>query len=492
MSRTVVALLLALLLTNQTLSAAEPASPPNILFIMVDDLRPELGCLGSAVAKAPRLDELASRSLVFDRAYCQQAHCMPSRFSLLSGCRPDTAEIWAKKDPRPALSGKPFLPSHFKSNGYKCIGLGKISHSGKYEEPSCWSEPHRMPPNYPFEYRTRAGQALVAEIQQKAADSGLPDPFEDTPANKRRGMPYECLDVQDNELGDGQLADEAIVALEELAGRPFFLGVGFLRPHLPFVAPKKYWDLYTPEELPDVDPTMERGGLSGLSANNSHELRSQYQGVPDKGPLPKELTRNLWHGYLACVSYVDAQIGRILDTLERLDLDSNTIVVVSGDHGFHLGDLGLWCKATNFEAATRTALIIHVPGHNAAGTRTESIVELVGLYPTLCDLAGLSKPDHLQGESFAELFSDPTRQPIKAAFSQYSRGSAMGRAIRTPRYRFVEWRERETGELLGQELYDHENDASEAVNQAQSGKYTEVVKSLSRQLQAATRQHRVQ
>jgi iduronate 2-sulfatase len=425
-------------LTARTTWAGEPDSRPNVLFIMVDDLRPELGCFGSLDVHSPRIDELAARGLVFDRAYCQQAHCMPSRFSLLSGRRPDTAGIWAKEDPRPALAGKPFLPAHFRNHGYYCVGLGKISHNSRYEEPSCWSEPHQMPPNYPFEYRTRAGQALVARMQDEAAAAGLPDPFEGVPANIRRGMPYESLDVADNALGDGQLADEAVAALERLAGRPFFLGVGFLRPHLPFVAPKRYWDLYDPKNLPEVDPTAAHDGLSGLSANDSRELRRQYRGVPAKGPLPEELSRNLWHGYLACVSYIDAQIGRILDALERLDLASNTIVVISGDHGFHLGEIGLWCKGTNFEAATRTPLIIHAPGMNASGRKTESIVELVGLYPTLCDLAGLPKPDHLEGDSFAALLSDPALEPIEAAFTQYPRGNSMGRAIRTPRYRLVD------------------------------------------------------
>lgn len=483
-------LLLLLLIPVQAAQAVEPESRPNILFIMVDDLRPELGCFGSRIAQSPRMDELASRGVAFQRAYCQQAHCQPSRYSLLSGCRPDTAEIWKKNDPRPALAGKPFLPAHFKNHGYESIGLGKIAHSGRFEEPTCWSQPHRMPPNYPFEYRTRAGQALVAKVQREAAAAGLPDPFEDTPANKRRGLPYESLDVLDNELGDGQLADEAIAALEQLGDRPFFLGVGFLRPHLPFVAPKRYWDLYDPQDFPKVDPNVERGGIPGLSANNSHELRSQYQGVPAKGPFSDELNRNLWHGYLACVSYVDAQIGRILDALERLDLDSNTIVVVAGDHGFHMGEIGLWCKATNFEAATRTPLIIHVPGNPAAGAKTDSIVELVGLYPTLCDLAGLPKPDHLQGESFAVLLDDPQLAPIKAAFSQYDRRNSMGRAIRTPQYRLVEWRDLNSGELQGRELYDHERDDLEATNLAESPEYSDVVESLSKRLQATTHRYR--
>lgn len=457
----------------------------NVLFIMVDDLRPELGCYGQTNVYSPRIDELASRGLVFEHAYCQQAHCRPSRLSLLSGCRPDTAGIWTKQDVRPALADKPFLPAHFRSHGYKCIGLGKLAHNNQ-ESADSWSEPHAMPSNYPFEYRTRAGQALVAEKQRESSEAGLPDPFANVPANKRRGLPYECLEVSDSELGDGQIADEAIHALESFEGRPFFLGVGFLRPHLPFVAPKKYWDLYDPAVLPAVDPAAAHTGLPRLSATDSYELRTQYQGVPAKGAFPDQLNRNLRHGYLACVSFVDAQIGRILDALERLDLASNTVVVIAGDHGFHLGEIGLWCKATNFEAATRTVLIIHAPGMKAGGAKTNSLVELVGIYPTVCDLASLPKPSHLQGDSFAALLDDPSLKPIDGAFSQYSRGSNMGRAIRTQRYRFIEWRHQESGKLVGRELYDHESDSNETTNLAGQPEYAELIKSLSAKLQEAT------
>jgi arylsulfatase A-like enzyme len=448
---------------------------------MVDDLRPELGCYGSPHVRTPRIDQLAARGLVFERAYCQQAHCASSRFSLLSGCRPDTAGIWTNRDVREALADKPFLPAHFKHHGYHTVGLGKIAHNN-WEEPSCWTEPHRMPANYPFEYRTRSGRALVAELQRKAAAAGRPDPFEGIPEKIRRGLPYESLEVGDGDLGDGQLADEAIAALERMNGRAFFLGVGFLRPHLPFVAPKKYWDLYDPAALPTVDVYATHGGLPGLSANDSRELRMQYRGVPAKGPLPGELARNLWHGYLACASYVDAQVGRILDALDRLDLASSTIVVLASDHGFHLGEIGLWCKATNFEAATRSVLIVHAPGMKAANTRTASVVELLGLYPTLCDLTGLPHPDHLQGASFAALLDDPSLRIVDAAFSQYARGESMGRTIRTRRYRFVEWRRRKDDQLTGRELYDHDHDPHETTNLAERPEYQALIKSLSRKL----------
>lgn len=215
---------------------------PNVLFMLVDDLRPELGCYAVKRVVTPHLDRLADRGVVFERAYCQEALCMSSRFSMLSGCRPDTAQIWTNKDVRKQLSGKTFLPAHFKAHGYHSIGLGKVAHNG-WEEPLCWSEPHFLPANYPFEYRTRAGQALVKKLQTEAAAGGRLDPFRKVPERIRRGLPVESLDVADNELGDGQLADEAIAVLRRVKDRPFFLALGFLRPQLPFVAPKKSFDL---------------------------------------------------------------------------------------------------------------------------------------------------------------------------------------------------------------------------------------------------------
>jgi iduronate 2-sulfatase len=473
--------LLSLLLVIPCSHGLAAEDRPNVLFIMVDDLRPELGCHGFAHAITPRIDALAKRGLLFDRAYCQQAHCSASRFSMLSGCRPDTAKIWTNQDPREALRGTPFFPEHFKNHGYHTIGLGKIAHNNQ-EEPACWSEPHRMPENYPYEYRTRAGQALVARLQREAAETGLPDPFADVPANIRRGMPYESLEVEDHELGDGQLADAAIEALEKMERRPFFLAVGFLRPHLPFVAPKKYWDMQDLDKFPEIDPLAAHGGIPGMSSTDSRELRTQYRGVPASGPLPPELIQNLWHGYLACATYVDAQIGRILDTLERLQLADRTIVVLASDHGFHLGETGIWCKATNFEAAARVTLLVSAPGMKAAGGRTQSIVELVGLYPTLCELAGLPAPRHLQGASFACLLDDPSMEPVGVAFSQYPRGDNMGRAIRTDRHRLVEWRDRKTGQLAGRELYDLLTDPWETTNLSRQPEHGALIEELSERL----------
>lgn len=469
------------------LHAAAPAR--NVLFVVVDDLRPELACYGATHAVTPNLDRLAARGVVFERAYCQEAICMSSRFSLLSGCRPETRGIWTNRDLRKQLADLPFLPAHFKNHGYHSIGLGKIAHGG-WEEPSCWSEPHFLPAHHPFEYRTKAGEALVKQLQAEAAAAGKPDPFRDVPEKIRRGLPAESLEVADSDLGDGQLADEAIAVLRRVEDRPFFLALGFLRPHLPFVAPKTYFDLYDPAKLPLAPVGDAPSAMPAIASNGSGELRRQYREVPAAGPIPEPLARQLLHGYLACVSYVDAQMGRVLEELDRLGLSDNTIVIFTSDHGFQLGDLGLWCKATNFETATRVPLIIRAPGAKANGARSRALVELVGLYPTLCDLAGLPKPPHLEGASFAPLLDDPRQPLFKAALSQFPRGGAMGRSLRTDRHRYTEWVDQKSGKIVARELYDHETDPHEAANLAATAGTQTLIEELSRQLDQARRQGR--
>jgi len=454
---------------------------PNVLFIIVDDLRPELGCYGVEEVRTPHIDRFAKEALLFERAYCQQAACMSSRHSLLSGFRPDTRKIWTNRDVRKSLQDIDFLPAHFRRHGYHTVGIGKVAHNN-WEDPRCWSEPHRMPKNGAYEYRTPAGRALVEKMQREAAAAGRPDPFAKIPEKIRRGMPWESLDVADNELGDGQIADTALKALDRLQDRPFFLAVGFLRPHLPFVAPKRYWDLYDPDKLPTPETTSPPKGAPALANNRSSELLRQYRGLPSRLPLNPELSKQLVHGYYACVSYIDAQIGRVLDGLKQRGLSENTIVVVTSDHGFQLGDLGMWCKATNFELSTRVPLLIRTPGMTAGGKKTTSLVELVGLYPTLCDIVGLPKPDHLQGNSFAALLGEPDLTLRKTAVSQYYRGSAMGHSIRTTGFRYTEWRERENGKLLHRELYDHRTHSREDVNLAAQPNLADQVKELSKLL----------
>jgi len=462
---------------------------PNVLFIMADDLRPELGCYGVKHVVTPNLDRLAAQGVRFERAYCQEAICMSSRFSMLSGCRPDTRGIWTNRDVRKQLADLPLLPEHFKNNGYRSIGMGKIAHGG-WETPSCWSEPYFLPANIAYEYRTRAGRTLVKKLQDEAAAAGRPDPFLRVREEIRRGLPVESLDAEDNELGDGQLADKAIAVLSQVKDRPFFMGLGFLRPHLPFVAPKKYFDLYDPAKLPLAPADTLPTGMPALAVNHSGELRTQYREVPAKGPIPEPLARHLLHGYLACASYVDAQIGRVLDELDRLDLGKNTIVVFTSDHGFHLGDLGQWCKATNFEVAARVPLIIRAPGMKAQGAQSRALVELVGLYPTLCDLAQLPKPAHLEGASFAPLLDEPEKPLLDAALSQFPRNGAMGRSLRTDRHRYTEWADQKSSKIVARELYDHENDPHETVNLAGKPEMQSLMESLSRRLKEARGRNR--
>jgi len=476
-SRIYFALLLPAILALTTLSAA---SPPNVLFLIVDDLRPEMGCYGADVIQTPHIDALAEQSLLFDRAYCQQGVCMASRNSMLSGLRPDARRIWTNRDVRKAFHDIDLFPAHFRKNGYHSIGIGKIAHNG-WEDPRCWSENHLKPENIGYEYRTRAGRKIVERMQREATAAGRADPFRDIPGNIRRGMPWESLDVGDSELGDGQIAELAIAALDRARGReePLFLAVGFLRPHLPFVAPKKYWDIYEPGELPQpLVAAFPVGAFKG-DHNQSRELLMQYRGLPKKTPLNAETTEKLVHGYLASVSYVDAQIGRVLQGMRDLGMEDDTIVVLTSDHGFQLGDQSMWGKATNFELSTRVPLLIKAPGMSVAGQRSASLVELVDLYPTLCDLAGLPKPQHLQGNSFAKLFDNPDLDEQEFAFSQYSRAGAMGHSVRSKNFRYTEWRKIEGGELIHKALYDLRDGEAETGNVLGDKSLVDVVVKLS-------------
>jgi arylsulfatase A-like enzyme len=451
-----------------------------VLFIIVDDLRPEMGCYGADVIQTPHLDALAEHALVLDRAYCQQAACMASRNSMLSGLRPDARRIWTNRDVREAFADIDLFPAHFRKNGYRSIGIGKIAHNG-WEDPRCWNDKHLVPENISYEYRTRAGRKLVEQMQEEAKAAGQPDPFRKLPEKIRRGMAWESLDLGDSELGDGQIADLAISALERTRDRekPLFLAVGFLRPHLPFVAPKKYWDLYDPSELPQPPVATFPEGASQEDDNRSRELLTQYRGLPKKTPLDAKTTEKLVHGYLASVSYVDAQIARVLKGLRDLGMEDDTIVIVTSDHGFHLGDQSMWGKATNFELSTRVPFLIRAPGMSAAGQRSASLVELVDLYPTLCDLAGLPKPEHLQGSSFAKLLDDPGSDEQKFALSQYPRAGAMGHSVRTKDFRYTEWREIEGGKLIHRALYDLRDGEVERRNVADDKSFREITVRLS-------------
>jgi arylsulfatase A-like enzyme len=302
-----------------------------------------------------------------------------------------------------------------------------------------------------------------------------------------RGPSWEDPDVADNQLNDGRTADEAIKALQALKGKPFFLACGFLKPHLPFIAPQKYFEPYPLEKVRLAGNPNPPEDVPPPAMTDSGELRA-YSDIPDKGPIPAEKARELVRAYYAAASYTDAQIGRVLDELERLGLADDTVVVLWGDHGWHLGEHGLWCKHTNFEVATRSVLLVRAPGR-ARGERTNALVEFVDIYPTLCELVGLPVPKGLEGASFAPLLKDPARPWKSAAFSQYPRKELMGHSMRTDRYRYTEWADRDgKAAPVGVELYDHQSDPGENVNLANRPECKELAARLAARLHAGWRE----
>lgn len=460
---------------------ATAAEPLNVLFIAVDDLRPELRCYGATHMQTPNIDRLAAGGLLFDRAYCQVAVCNPSRNSVLSGARPDTTRILNNQTfLNTTMPDVVTLPQHFKDHGYASISLGKIFHHSEREPgdvSQAWSEPswyHGTPYRNWF---TTDSDALIKRLK------ALPE--KERP-KLTRGPPFEAADQPDDAYPDGMLAAKAIETLGRLKdGKPFFLGVGFHKPHLPFTCPQKYWDLYPAAEVKLPSNATRTAGAPEPAFHTWYELRS-YGGVPPTGGISDDTALNLIRGYRACVSYLDAQVGRVLEELQRLGLAERTIVVFWGDHGYHLGENGLWTKMTNFELGTHVPLLVRVPKQATAGRRTAALVELVDLYPTLVDLCGLPTPGHLEGTSFATLLSDPNRPWKQAAFSQYLRPGKppiMGRSIRTADHRYTEWTDPQ-GEVVGVELYDEQSDPRETVNLAADVNHRATVVRLATELKA--------
>jgi len=452
------------------LQAASPK--PNVLLICVDDLKPLLGCYGERAVKSPNIDRLAASGMVFERAYCNQAVCAPSRNALMTGMRPTSLGIYdLGTNFRAAAPDAVTLPQYFARHGYRTEGLGKIFHvgHGNHEDPESWSVPHWH------------AKVVAYALPESRATNGLSREealFDNVPTEKARRLPrgaaYESADVPDNTYPDGRIAEEAMRRLRaaKQRGEPFFLAVGFVKPHLPFCAPKKYWDQYDPAAFKLPARRMPPDGAPAYAPQFGGELR-QYRGVPDAGALPEGMQRTLIHGYHAAISYMDAQLGRVLDELDRLALSKSTIVVLWGDHGWHLGDHGIWCKHTNYEQATRIPLIIRAPRVTKPGSRTQALVETVDLYPTLAELAGLpgpKLPQAFDGESFVASLKRPKASTKEAIFHVYPRsprekGPILGRAVRTERYRLVEWKA--PGASLGSadiELYDYELDPAETRN----------------------------
>jgi arylsulfatase A-like enzyme len=468
---------------------ASESERPNVLFIAVDDLRPELGCYGVKEIISPNIDALADRGVTFSRAYCQQAVCNPSRVSLLTGLRPDSAKVWdLVTEFRDTVPDAVTLPEHFKHNGYYAVGMGKIFHN-PFPDPQSWTIPEQPKP---AGHRLYSAE-IVQRLQQARAKARRAGMSKQQIGHRVRGPATDCEDVPDNQRYDGALCDLALEHLRQADSqeKPFFLAVGFILPHLPWTPPKSYWDLYDPAEIPPAANGFLPKGMPPVafgdrSQGGMYELMDcmDFKDAPSPfdGSLTEAQQRRLKHGYYASVSFIDAQVGRLLEELDRLELTDNTIVVLWGDHGWKLGEHNGWCKQTNYEIDTRSPLLIAAPGANANGERCDALVEFVDIYPTLCELAGLPVPSKLEGVSLASLLEDATGTVKTAALSQFPRRHAgvqyMGYTMRTDRYRYVEWLRLDTAELTDVELYDEQADPHENVNIAASSGQEDLLKRL--------------
>ncbi|MFC2094030.1 sulfatase [Bacteroidota bacterium] len=480
---------------------------PNILFIAIDDLRPELGCYGTEYVKSPSIDRLAENGIMFTQSYCQSAVCNPSRASLLTGLRPDRIKVWdLRTDFRDTSPDVVTLPQHFKNNGYHTVGIGKIYHNVLPDSLS-WSEPKLHIKGYPFDpdavYRNEKNVASLEEKKQKIIAEGNQERYIDRIGEwYLKDVAYEIVDAPDDVYFDGAQTDVALEKIEELTNKekPFFFAIGFYRPHLPFNVPKKYWDMYEREKIPLAENDYIPKDAPLMAINNLRELRgyTDFKTIPHPGDgqISEDQTRALKHGYLASVSYIDAQVGRLINKLKELKIDDNTIVVLWGDHGWKLGEHGSWCKMTNYEIDTKVPLIFSIPQLKGKSIKSKRMVEFVDVYPTLCELAGISIPETLEGTSAVPLFENPDRPWKKAAFSQFLREGIwiapdgveyMGYSIRTEIYRYTEWVNWESKELAAIELYDHTTDPNENINIAGIEENESVIIEISERLKLGWR-----
>lgn len=438
---------------------------PNVLMIVIDDLRPSLGCYNDPIAKTPNMDRLASTSRVFQRAYCHQAVCGPSRTSILTGLLPDHTGVWHNRNLfRSTLPDLVTLPQCFKNHGYHAQSLGKVFSGDERElDPVSWSAPELL------------------------KEKGWRNYAQPKPAGDGKGEATERADVADNSYPDGLLAELAVRTLQEFKknDRPFFLAVGFFKPHLPFNAPKKYWDMYDPRQF-RADANKRPSNAPDYAFPDHLELAG-YRNIPKDEKVSAEQSAHLRHGYYSCVSYVDAQVGKVLEGLRAAGLDQSTIVVLLGDHGFSLGEADHWCKDTNFENDTRVPLMIRVPGIKPGPS--SALIEYVDIYPTLSQLANLSSPVGLDGKSFTAVLDDPLASHRDMVLSQFSRPfragnpEIMGYSLRTDTHRYTRWINWQAKEVLSEELYDYTSPASviqqgsfavEIANVAQSTDYDEL------------------
>ena len=441
---------------------------PNVLFIAIDDLRPELGCYGQEHILSPNIDRIAQTGIVFNKTYCNVPVCGASRASLLTGVRPGNKRFktfLAKADDD--LPGHLSLPRHLKNSGYYTVSLGKVYHQ-KMDDTAGWSER----PWHPKTSGVTRDYILPASIDTVKNNS--------TKKKNGNGPAWEAAEGDDDIYNDGKTTLKALQKLEQLneQNQPFFLAVGYYKPHLPFNAPKKYWDMYNRDSINlAMNPYIPQNAPNAAIHNNN-ELRKQYHGVPEEAPLPNDYARSLRHGYYACISYIDAQIGMLVSKLKELELDNNTIIVIWGDHGWNLGEHTMWCKHNNFITSLRAPLIINIPG-KTSGTKSDAISEFVDSYPTITELCGVETPSHCEGSSLVKAIEDHSYEGKKATYSKWHNGLT----IRTKRYQYTEWTNPKTKEVYARMLYDHVTDPNENMNIAELPENQDLVKELSTQLQ---------
>jgi len=453
-------------------AAGTSATQKNVLMILVDDLKPQFGAYGADYVKSPNLDKLAARGMRFDRAYCNQAVCAPSRNNLMVGLRSTSLGIYnLSRGFREAVPDAVTLTQYFMQNGYTAEGVGKVFHigHGNYGDEASWSVPFHKDKVIDYVLEESTGGQLTREEalfanQNLSNNNSLP-----------RGAAWEKADVADDAYADGRIALEGIKRLNKFkkSGEPFFLALGFTKPHLPCNAPSKYWDLYDPSVFKLTERDTLPDGAPKYAGKSPRTEVANYTPVPESGVGDdKELARKLIHAYFASLSYMDAQLGKVIDELDRLGMAEDTVIMLWGDHGWHFGDHGTWTKHTNYEQDNRIPLIFVAPGVTKPGSSTDAFTETVDIYPTLAELAGLPEPrvpQRLDGISVVSVFKDPGSSVRNHAYHAFARGKRIGRAIRTDRYRMVEWKSAGALESEAEyELYDYKIDRLEKTNIAKS------------------------
>jgi iduronate 2-sulfatase len=480
--KTTLALLTALLLASvpTMLAVDAPKQKRNVLFVVFDDLNNRLGCYGDPVAKSPNLDRLAARGTLFTRNFCQQPICGPSRASFMSGRRPDSLGITSMTkylyDLHPDAVT---IPQWFMQHGYTSMSIGKVLGGyGKEADFKMLSVPDR-----------RTGGKTKDEFQ---LPSGVA-----LPPNLAKDSLCENRDVPDEACFDAASASLAITELRALAKKPepFFLALGIFKPHSPYKVPKRYWDMYRLEDIPAIETTIRPRNAPEIAFHANHEILGEPNAPRT---LDEEAKREIRHGYYAAMSFADAQFGRVLDALDELKLRDNTIVVIIGDNGFHLGEHDVWGKMTLFGWDARVPLIISAPGIGTGGAKTSAISELIDIFPTLTDLSGLPNPPQLDGASLVPLLKDASATVKPAALTQHPRPAlywgggpqalpqVMGYGLTTDRWSYHEWRDFKTGHIVGQELYDQQADPLETVNLAGTVEAAAEIPALAEQLRSMT------